>query len=340
LLENKDPYNEDLIATFYKPDNPEGRMYISHFELSQTDKNLSNEKFLQNILSSHESTAGFRLVSKNDDVVVDGLSGVSLTYTYQGEELNQTRKITKVYLRDTDDYYFLRYDDLDTQYEKYIGDFQSILQSFRNLNEETMVKDGEYKIGTLNSVFEDIAHHRYEQSIAKLKDEGIIDGYRDNTFRPEKYVSRAEALKIMLESKVTADKKKKNDDGLKTELSDFENGEYTQLDFLDTEKISWLKKYVRYARSKNIVTGYGNTMFLPDATVTIAEACKMLFGIYEIPVWNPDSSTVKYDGPWYKPYMDKGFSLEIIPYGIYVPDHQLTRAELAHIIATFLEKNS
>ena len=37
-------------------------------------------------------------------------------------------------------------------------------------------------------------------------------------------------------------------------------------------------------------------------------------------------------------YMDKGFELHLIPYGMYDPGLQLTRAELAHLVNTIYKQ--
>lgn len=48
-----------------------------------------------------------------------------------------------------------------------------------------------------DSGFSDIEGHWAEATIIKWKDEGIISGYTDGTFKPDKYVTRAELAKIL-----------------------------------------------------------------------------------------------------------------------------------------------
>lgn len=77
----------------------------------------------------------------------------------------------------------------------------------------------------------------YVAFVAKGKDEGIIGGYADGTFRPNQPVNRAEALKILIEAA-----------GIDT--ADYE------AQFLDTEQTAWYSPYIAYAKQKGIVEGY------------------------------------------------------------------------------------
>ena len=77
---------------------------------------------------------------------------------------------------------------------------------------------------------------------------------------------------------------------------------------------------------KEMIKGYANKTFRPNQTITLVEALKLIIHTYEIPVWEGETK------PWFKKYMDKGFELRLIPYGIYEPGHLLTRAELAYLV--------
>jgi hypothetical protein len=49
------------------------------------------------------------------------------------------------------------------------------------------------------AVFSDVSsNHPHFEAIMALHDQGVIEGYSNNTFRPEQSVNRAEALKIIL----------------------------------------------------------------------------------------------------------------------------------------------
>jgi len=150
-----------------------------------------------------------------------------------------------------------------------------------------------------------------------------VKGYEDGGFHPEQLVNRAEALKMILESKNYLE----NEKGSKKTI-DFSAYETGATGYRDVYLNNPLAKYIRYATKKDFVSGYANGAFRPNQSVTLTEALKLLLNTYEIPVWAGETN------PWYKKYMDKGFELYLIPYGMYDPGQQLTRAELAHLINT------
>ena len=52
-----------------------------------------------------------------------------------------------------------------------------------------------------SGVFADVASNdRYYKAISSLAEQNIIQGYQDETFRPYQNISRAEGLKMILES--------------------------------------------------------------------------------------------------------------------------------------------
>ena len=90
---------------------------------------------------------------------------------------------------------------------------------------------------------------------------GVIGGYPDGTFGPDKTITRAEYLKmlfIMLNGK--------DDTGLFAGNSD---------KFGDVTGDKWFAPYVNWAVQLGIVGGYPDGTFKPDNDVTVAEATKM-----------------------------------------------------------------
>ncbi|MBI5414843.1 trypsin-like peptidase domain-containing protein [Candidatus Peregrinibacteria bacterium] len=338
LHENKDPSDEDFIVEFLRKEDVEADITVFHQKLSESEKKLSQEEFLKHLLEAHKWESNFRLVSKNDNVVLDGLQGVSLTYLYEGEDFGKTRKTSKIYAFDGKDAYIFVYDDLDTKYDENLESFREILLSFQNQNEKVRGTKGNFSIGSLNYVFYDISYHRYEQSISRMKDKGIFEGYEDDTFRPEKKISRGEALKTILLARAIG-KQKKGDDAMMKELDQYSEKAFFKFDFFDTRPIQWLRKYVRFAQKNNIIQGMSDTFFHPEASVTLGEACKILLTTNEIPVWDIEKTEFKELVPWYKPYLDKGFEIGIIPEGLYDASYELTRGELAFMVDAILEKN-
>lgn len=87
---------------------------------------------------------------------------------------------------------------------------------------------------------------------------GIISGYKDNTFKPNGFITRSEAVKIIL---LTAGLNKSTTYDAK---------------FSDVVKGAWYESYVNYAAEKGIVEGYANGKFGPNNKLTRAEAAKII----------------------------------------------------------------
>ena len=107
------------------------------------------------------------------------------------------------------------------------------------------------------STFEDVTGD-YEKAIDTLSALGVIDGYEDGTYRPEKTVTRAEMAKLMV---------------ITLGYGDLVAG--SKSNFSDTQG-HWADAYIALAAGKGIVVGDGNGKFRPDATVSYDEVYTML----------------------------------------------------------------
>lgn len=97
----------------------------------------------------------------------------------------------------------------------------------------------------------------YKSSIEWMQKNEIINGYPDDTFKPDKCINRAEFLKMLFKIRQV------NADGSKAEL------------FSDTPAGEWYAKYIRAARERRIIQGYKDGRFRPDQCVNRVEAIKM-----------------------------------------------------------------
>lgn len=111
------------------------------------------------------------------------------------------------------------------------------------------------------AVFTDVAsNHPNYDAINYLQENGIVEGYSDNTFRPNQLVNRAEALKIILL-------------GSAIFVPDIAPQEI----FPDVMHEAWYGKFVLKAKNLTIVSGDGDTgLFRPGDTMNLAEALKIL----------------------------------------------------------------
>ncbi|MDW5299409.1 MAG: S-layer homology domain-containing protein [Sedimentibacter sp.] len=105
--------------------------------------------------------------------------------------------------------------------------------------------------------FEDVTGD-YEDAVNALSALGVINGYEDGTFRPEKTITRAELAKILVEA---------------LGYGDLVAG--ASSNFTDTQG-HWANGYVAIAAGTGLVVGYPNGTFLPDKAVTYDEALTMV----------------------------------------------------------------
>ena len=86
-------------------------------------------------------------------------------------------------------------------------------------------------------VFPDIEGHQYRESIEFLSNRGVVQGYPNGTFGPDRPINRAEIMKIIVEASTSGD-----------------IGNETNC-FPDVHS-EWFAKYICYAKDHNIVQGY------------------------------------------------------------------------------------
>jgi L-asparaginase type II len=112
----------------------------------------------------------------------------------------------------------------------------------------------------------DISGHWAEDAIKTAIAKGIVTGYPDSTFKPERSVTRAEFAVMLMKA-------------LKPQ------GEGTELKFTDKEKIgSWAVSSVSQAVKAGIISGYPDGTFRPDAIITRSEMTKMIASALKLAV--------------------------------------------------------
>lgn len=106
----------------------------------------------------------------------------------------------------------------------------------------------------------DVIGTDYEDAVGKLVALGIINGYEDGTFQPEKNISRAEFAKIACYVL-----------GLQS-AADLSKG---PTKFKDVAAGHWASGYINIAAEKGMIVGY-NGQFRPEDNVSYAEAITIL----------------------------------------------------------------
>lgn len=107
----------------------------------------------------------------------------------------------------------------------------------------------------------DVAGTPYETAVSALVKDGIISGFTDGTFRPAAAINRASACVIAVKSMGASDA---------AVAAAPANG------FKDLAGYDWAVKYINYAVSKGVISGYPNGTFRPGNEVTYNEMATML----------------------------------------------------------------
>lgn len=172
------------------------------------------------------------------------------------------------------------------------------------------------------SIFSDLDEgHKNFEAIFYLKENGIINGYPDGTFKPDNTINRAELLKILMESNY--------------DESDFAHHGDTNC-FSDVKANEWYTKYICAAKAANIISGYPDGSFKPDQTVNKVEALKMLLNAYGyVSEISEISATDLYDdvytSAWYAPFVYKAKELGILEEtgSMFMPNEGMKRASIS-----------
>ena len=113
------------------------------------------------------------------------------------------------------------------------------------------------------AAFTDAADISQTEAVDMLTALGVIDGYEDGSFQPDKTVTRAEMAKMIYTIRNGGSDVVTQYEGYTTPFTDVENVNH------------WAKGYIAYCYANGIIDGKSATTFDPDATVTGTEAAKM-----------------------------------------------------------------
>lgn len=108
------------------------------------------------------------------------------------------------------------------------------------------------------SALSDVEGTKYEKSAEFLYNIGIIAGYDDGTFKPERQVSRGELCAMVARMMGLAD------------MSHSDSGRFSDI------KDSIYKQYIENLAGLGIIDGMGNGLFVPDAPVQTEQAIKIV----------------------------------------------------------------
>ncbi|MBI5412245.1 beta-propeller domain-containing protein [Candidatus Peregrinibacteria bacterium] len=148
--------------------------------------------------------------------------------------------------------------------------------------------------------------HMNRDAIEYLKENKIVEGYTDGSYKPENRINRAEFIKIIVASQV------KNASGSNC--------------FSDVKR-EWFASYVCTAQKMGIIEGYPDGSFRPGEYINFAEASKIISKALKI-----KEDVVNTNKEWFAGYVKGLEDVKAIPSTIDFFDKNITRGEMAEII--------
>ncbi len=158
------------------------------------------------------------------------------------------------------------------------------------------------------------------EGIEYLRNGNVLTGYEDGTFKPDNRLNRAEFAKlianpfIMKNSRVT--------DCMSENIADDDQTVY----FPDVNRDAWYAASVCVVKVAKIVDGYDDGTYKPNRTINVAEAMKMLAGVFAY-----ETKTEPTDD-WFMPYARALAERNAIPTSITGFGDPITRGEMAEIL--------
>ncbi len=122
------------------------------------------------------------------------------------------------------------------------------------------LKSNNFSLENYQDLFLDVKQNDWFASfiMSGLKNK-IIEGYQNKTFKPNQFITRAEALKIIFEAK---------------------GGEFLNSGsgiFSDANSKDWFYKYITLAFSKGLISSFPGQLLKPNQFITRAEVAKIVY---------------------------------------------------------------
>lgn len=168
------------------------------------------------------------------------------------------------------------------------------------------------------STFSDMENsHVNNDAIEYVRGNGIVSGYPDGTYRPDKTINRVEFTKIIVASRFS-------DSDINNCVGSNIPSNWSYVFFPDVEKDTWYAKYICMAKVNNIIQGYPDGLFRPDNDINFAEAAKIIVNTFGYSVSTGQN--------WYQSFVEKLGEKKAIPTTIADFNKKITRGEMAEIV--------
>lgn len=170
--------------------------------------------------------------------------------------------------------------------------------------------------------FTDVAKtHPYYEAIEALRDGNVLRGYPDGTFHPERRITRAEFVRLIV-NPFFLDTQRMHDC-----IPQKTGPDSPTIFFPDVARTAWYAEEVCFAKTANIIDGYADGRFYPLHAITAAEAAKIVASVFAL---STDRDPT--DPLWYKPYLQKLAALHALPVSIRSVSQPLNRGEMAEMV--------
>lgn len=182
-------------------------------------------------------------------------------------------------------------------------------------------------IGMAPIVLKDISGHWAELSIRQAVQLGFVTGYEDETFRPDRQVTRAEFTAMLVQA-------------LQLPSSEVGNPPFNDLSQIP----AWARKFITVAFEQGIVSGYEDNTFRADRLISRAEMTTVVANALRVEI-EPDASPTFADTDeipaWARPYIAVAAESGLVKGrggNLFAPNNHATRAEAATLILALRQK--
>lgn len=188
--------------------------------------------------------------------------------------------------------------------------------------------------GEEGALFEDVtSDHANADAIFYVKQQGIVKGYDDGTYGPERTINRAEFAKIIGNASL-GDRQYAQEFWMCSE-GEAGPGAMAELQsrnpFKDIDVRAWYAFPVCIALKANYIQGYPDGTFRPSNSINFVEAAKILVKAFGL---EATTTIPACEGacPWYEGYVRMLEAHAAIPLSITSFDQQITRGDMAEMI--------
>lgn len=157
----------------------------------------------------------------------------------------------------------------------------------------------------------------YAQAINDFREKGIVHGYPDGSFRPDRSISRAEVAQILSEHFLPKDAIWRNEG----EFAFTNKG----LPFSDIDAKAWYNLAIRRSFRAGVIKGYNDGTFRPGSSVTVAEGTKLI--IQALQLETPAEGAV-----WYERFIRAAGDRSALPPSIRSVNEPITRGQLIEML--------